>query len=231
MKLVIAFLAASFIGGFGLLDLSDNKKEHIVSDEYQVRISFLIYAEEANKYPVTYKAFLSAISEWACHLPIDFTLVVDTELAKTSDGKLIKYPRLCEIHIGDITELIGAPPSYLGVWFNTNKTLYLDSKDLESNSILAYNVALHELGHLFGLPHIVGREDILFNRYILTGDLLVDGSAINWIMFPFDVGGNSMKIGLTEIEKKIAKNYLLNIIGTVGILSPHGGLDKCCLEH
>ena len=69
--------------------------------------------------------------------------------------------------------------------------------------INAYEVALHELGHVFGLPHFVEKD----TQDVLTGTILVNDS-INYIMYPY-AGQIAHSPNFTEII--MARNYMNNI--------------------
>lgn len=197
--------------------------------DYTVDIHLLFLAEEANKLPTTYAAFLHATSIWAQYVPVNFVFHFDTSYKKNKEGHLITPPRLIRVRFASLEKLIGASPSMLGIWLATARRLYLDD-ELESDYRRAVSVSMHEIGHLFGIPHVVGNGDLFVPT--LTGDIRVDGSSRMWLMFPFEVKGNEHRWKPTPLEIQLAQRYIRNVIGSVApITSRRRGAECNCNFH
>jgi hypothetical protein len=197
--------------------------------EYFVEIHFLVYTKEIQRYPVIYNAFLHAVSIWGQYLPISVRIQFDSEFKRNSLGQLMTRPKMYRVHIGNLKEKFGAPPGQLGAWFSPPlRRLYLDEV-LERDKRRALSVSMHELGHAFGLSHITGEKDL--NYPTVSGNLIIpEKSAVQHLMFPFELFSNKWRWRPTPLEIRLAKRYVLNVTGTVASITGKSHCDHRCFR-
>jgi hypothetical protein len=97
------------------------------------------------------------------------------------------------------------PVGLLGIWNPFAKSVIIDADLLENDAELAYSVALHELGHMFGLPHLVDIYTPATSGWIIVPD---GQEAKSYVMYPTYLMDQKQN-QLSALEIGIAKHHLL----------------------
>ena len=100
--------------------------------------------------------------------------------------------------------------------------MLLDSDMLIGKPELAKHTARHELGHVFGLPHICYQD----KQEATTGDITIPAShdPESYLMFPIASKG-AIKAMPSDLEIGLAREYVLHEIAKSGA---SGGQDYFC---
>jgi len=184
------------------------------NDMFYLRMEFLIYADQAYLWPNTTVGFGKAIDEWVSHLPLQADLLIEPPAGPVmlpqqypfNSVSFVNRPGIIKIIIDDIQgPPYDFPDSVLGVWQPSSRTIYLDGDSLEYNSSRAFSVALHELGHMFGLPHVFGYNDLPPSRSIVLPEG-VDAKA--YVMYPTSAE-DKRQDRLSQLEINLARSFVL----------------------
>ncbi len=184
-------------------------------DKFYVAVEVVLHAEQAAKYPVTHEALQMALDEWAKHLPIRLTVYIEDSTPPVPMQPFMWFGTPDYINRYGVVEILmddiqGAPYNrslgILGLWLPDAKQILLDADTLEANPDMAYSVTLHELGHMFGLPHLVG-----FTEPAYTGTLVVPiaEDAESYVMYPTNIPGKLQQT-LSQLEIDLARHYVLH---------------------
>jgi hypothetical protein len=84
-----------------------------------------------------------------------------------------------------------------------------------------YQVSLHEIGHMLGLPHIVESG----HHAGLLGDISIRGKAEKYLMYPV-LSDQNLYSSPSDLEIKIATQYVLSHMPHPGVFD---GCDYLCL--
>jgi hypothetical protein len=173
-----------------------------LNSTYTIRVEFVILESEELLYPDVAQAFMEAVSDWSKVLPIEVMVAKEGLLSNVS-GR----PDIIRVRIFDIqTHLLFGNPLFIGLWLFDSGEIWLDADSLTSNPELALHVARHELGHVFGLPHIDSRGSLM----VSSGDITVAGDkeGKTFLMYPF-TSDECLNALPSELEILIARQYIL----------------------
>lgn len=177
----------------------------VQNSNFHVSIEIALLEEQLSAYPVTFNAFNEALAEWALHIPVKFTTYVDPTSTVPFQLSALSRSGIIQVTFGNLQEY-GLPPNLLGIWMPRKRHIMINAALLEDDSDTAYSVALHELGHLFGLPHIVGENEDANTGWIVLGPNEDGPSAV---MYPRTVEEKKQK-KLSQLEIALATHYLLH---------------------
>jgi hypothetical protein len=174
-----------------------------VADTFYVNFEIIVYQEEIDEYPVTWENLQSALAEWSTKLLIRWVILIDD----LSRGFSIEDRQgAIQIHMGDLQgDGYNLPEKLLGLWQPRQGRILLDADHLETNPERAYSVSLHELGHMFGVPHVISFSEMGYTGFLV---LPMGVDATNYVMYPRAVVEHPQK-QLSPIEIKIARNNVL----------------------
>lgn len=185
--------------------------QEVSQDKFYVIIEIVVYAEQIAKYPLTWSQTQAALAEWESKIPVKFKIYIEDPFTLNPFGfpdQIFHYrPYIQTILMSNLQspELGAMQEDILGIWQPSIDRLLLDADTLENNANLAFSVALHEVGHMLGVPHVVN-----FGQHGLTGFIIIPDEidATEFVMYPEAVDSNTQKT-LSNIEIEIAKNYVL----------------------
>lgn len=152
---MLGVAALSFVLlSFQNIPLESEAKE-VYNPEFRVKIEFLIDEKELEKYPEIFFEFFRAVETWRVSTPIYPTYgKIDRY-----DPESYTYFKCIKINVVEKDEVSEMPSNYIGMINPRTKMLYL-SHTIAEAKIRSYNTALHELGHMFGLPHIFSKTEV-----------------------------------------------------------------------
>ncbi len=173
------------------------------TEEYLVAVDFIIEKSyKSEHYKALKVKFIEAATEWSRHLPVRMRFFTKEQVG----GK---------IPIGMVQFKIGPQPKSfskkgnLNGYFNhSTLTIYICDHISDEQ---CYFTSLHELGHLFGLPHIVNYWD---NNFAVTGDIFLNpkSKAEHGIMYPYSNLRSLKSHSPSKLEIRLARKYVLNEI-------------------
>lgn len=206
-----------------LVGVYQNAATNSVNNFY-VQVEFVFYASQIKTYPVCTEAVRSALSEWSRRIPVCIiTYIEDPTAISSFYGPDIWHNRLGVLQI-IMTDLSLPPYNFsndiLGLFDANNHLILLDADFLENNPDIAYKTSLHEIGHLFGVPHVVNLKHNSLTGFILLPDA-VDAEAC--VMFPAIT--NKPQNVLSDIEIEIATEYIKYVFS-----NKHYNNFKCILQ-
>ncbi len=199
------------------LDLEPNK--------FNVIFELVVFVEQIEQYPETWKQFRAAMYEWARHLPIKFIAYHEnpTMIHPLMGPHLYRHrPGVIQVHMADLSSsAYGLSDRLLGMWQSSRQRILLDADSLETRPEYAYSTSLHEIGHMLGVPHVVGANDPGLTGFII---LRQEVDAENWVMYPRQVKDKPQKI-LHSLEIALARHNLMHYWTRPNI--PRRGSDDC----
>lgn len=222
-KLATLALVVSLLLGYGCVTptidspTSNDQGPTLVSKDLKdnvalVRVEFVLSLEDKEKYPEAFEAFKSAVREWVEVVPVEISILIPKKDSDMTVASVVRARRGAIVL--DFTSTIWAPAgvNYLGTFSWHGNKLQLDMGDFykpEFNFDLAKVVAMHELGHVFGLTHVYNTGDLRAT----PGSLIVLSGADKMLMFPsLPRGYEDLKISEAEIEYAI--QYVQSILST-----------------
>lgn len=190
---------------------SDSSNTIVASQRSQVKVrfEFVFSPADVEAYPDLFKTFVRALHEWAEVVPIEAIIMVPQKDGPVSEQD-VRRDRYGVILV-NFTHNIPSKgeDNNLGIWYPTPRIVNLDLNDLYFEDVflesLARAVSLHELGHVFGLPHVGNTGEL----DIHSGDLVVQSGAELMMMHP-EIPSNTDQVRISEIEAERARQYLLS---------------------
>ena len=184
-------------------------------DKFYVNVNFKVYSEQIEHYPATWEKVQAALEEWSNMTPMRYIVFEDIDY----------IPQSITIHLDDLSSpRWGFPDQYLGMWRPDESTILLDADFLETDPTKAYSVALHEIGHMLGVPHVIGFYEVGPTGFVI----LPEGEdAFGYVMYPRGVDGYNQAI-LSDLEIMFARHHLMHYITRPDV--NFGIVDGCELE-
>jgi len=175
-------------------------------DVFTVKIEFVLFEDEVQAYPGLVTAFLEAISDWVDVLPIEVMIAVE------EDGLLHSVlgarRRIISVHFEDIQARPGLEDTLMiGFWLLDQSLLVMDTDYLVDKPELAKHVALHEIGHVFGLPHITEQGTLFSSAGDIT--LPLDFMPKSFLMYPAATPESTASV-ISQLEISMAREYVLH---------------------
>ncbi len=179
----------------------DNKAKVYVS------VEFVIDFEDFQKHTYFVNVFCAAVSEWAKHLPIRTTFYYEGVPGLEGGDPQEERSRVITIVFADIhADPYNYDKSMIGMWQPWQRRIIFDTEYFQANPSELYGVALHELGHMFGVPHIVNKNELGFTGYLV----LQEGDARDYVMYPKSFEDRPQNI-LSDVEIEFAKHQVMFI--------------------
>ena len=173
----------------------------------------LIFPKEiANANPRLSQALHKAIQRWEVSAPVCFLISDEVFGPRGSVSVIISSP-----DPGMLSILGYFSPERHSLFLNE----YMETHPLDYSDEAIYKVCLHELGHLLGLPHIVGKIDEEGNSSFQGGGafdivLPTKEEAERCIMYP--VSNNDLETDLSPIEILWVRHALMHDLNLTSFL-------------
>lgn len=175
-------------------------------DEYPTKLMILCVKdmEYFEDYPHMMEGLTQAIKAWEAAIPVKFLLTNDPD--KADIGFVIT----------DIQNISGVPANLLGFW--NGRAIFMDDTmedgfpdDNYFTGSHVGNVIAHEIGHAFGIPHIVPVENSAGKKFPFeqSGAILMrtEREAMNYLMYPTS-RDDTLPKGISQLEADIARLHL-----------------------
>lgn len=204
---ILALLLASFIlvACSTTLLTSDDLELYCHS---RILKPLILPKEVADAYPRIFKQFMRAIDRWELSAPVDFKVIDDVYGPRGSIS--VGFGTYRSIFDPTGKNMLGFfDPEERILFFN--ERMENDTENFSDDSI--YKTCLHELGHVLGLPHIVGKIDDDGNTTFESGGafdivLPTKAEAKKCIMYP--ISSDKDQEDLTEIEILWVRHALMH---------------------
>jgi predicted Zn-dependent protease len=176
---------------------------------YKVRVEIVLAGEDIGAYPELFETFIKSVQEWANVIPIEAIIMVP-EIGNSVTTQDIRNERDGVVRVNfshNILSNNNNDDNNLGIWYPSTRIICLDLDDMYKDNIfnedLARAVSLHELGHMFGLPHIGNAGELI----IEVGDITVTSGAELMMMHP-TIPKDLKNIVISKMEADLARRYM-----------------------
>jgi hypothetical protein len=188
--------------------LVTQQRDPEILDNVYVSVEFSIDIQDFKQHTYFVNAFNAAVVEWAKHIPIRTTFYFDGLIVPFFPiGSPVDRLNIIRIVFADLQ---GKPYNFakniIGMWSPGRRSILFDTDYFQKNPEEIYSVALHELGHLFGLPHIVNKHELGYTGYLV----LAEGDATDYVMYPAAFT-NKPQDQLSELEIHYARHQVMYI--------------------
>ena len=199
----------------------------LTNEKFVIAVEFVLYARQKEQYPEIADAFLMALHEWEKHIPIKLSVFTeDPTVINPVYGVEVWHnrPGIIQVLIVDLNAPpFNYPEGVIGLWDSVNHHIQLDADVLTAHPDAAYGVSLHELGHVFGVPHIVGEEDHGISGFIIVPK---EVEAEKYVMYPiYKKDGHH---ALSVIEINLAIHHVMHFLTNRSLLVKS---DRCVLTN
>ena len=195
------------------------------NEQFKVSVEIVLYSKQTAVNPVTTEAIEKALAEWSRHLPVVITVYREDTFSNNPFIAPVEWhtrPGVIQILIVNINDPpYNYPEGTVGLWQASQGTILLDDC-LEARPEIAYSVVLHELGHFFGVPHIVNENDSGLTGYIMVPN---EVDSEEYVMSPAIHPAKPQNV-LSPIEIAVARNHLVTVM-TNPAYSPGKTLTDC----
>lgn len=178
--------------------------------EFRIRVEIVLSYADVQAYTELFQAYVGALQEWANVVPVEFIVMVPEKDSPVTATDIRKERR--GVVIVNFTHNIPSKDdeNNLGIWFPNVRVMNLDLEDMYFGGVfnvdMARAVSLHEIGHMFGLPHIGNTGEL----NVKVGDLIVPHGAEFMMMHP-QIPSNTKNVVISRMEAEYAKRYLLTV--------------------
>ena len=187
--------------------------EQLKNNGAVVRVEFALSLEDKNDYPEAFEAFIEAAKEWVLVAPVEIAIIIPTEGQETVWSIIGKRPGVLLLDFAPTIKNTDNDDDLLGTFSWNANTLRLDMGDFYQDGVfnadLAKAVAMHELGHMFGLTHISNSGD----GRVEPGGLIVDHGAEK-LMMHWSIPTNYVGLKISAVELEYALAYIKSVLPT-----------------
>ena len=140
----------------GLTCLGHQKEKELVYARTKVYMTFIIPLPMQVEYPKVNDLFVTALETWKSLVPMEYQIFNGMYGPPCSIS--VEY---CDIHVAypDI------PYGIIGLFKPASNVLIVDTGGKDEPSPIIFRVMQHELGHAFGMPHVIGKDDTPHQKY------------------------------------------------------------------
>lgn len=168
-----------------------------------VNFEIVVFRDQITQYPDIWAGCEHALQEWSTYVPVRWVIF------KEEPDKILSMrgrTRIIELHLDDLQGPgYGLPDGMIGLWRPHIRHIVLDADFLAGRKDKSYSVMLHEVGHMFGLPHIINFSEMGHTGTLVTTIL---DDATRYVMYPNAMPGRDQKF-LSDFEIDIARHNVI----------------------